>query len=278
MHRFLWLALAVAALLVLPAASPAASYLVAVGDSYPAGFQPNARGAGKGGTVERTAFPTLVGESLRKQDRDLRVRNFACPGENTATFLGRSRCGGGSQIRKAESFLREHRGEVRYLLVTIGGNDFTGCINVPPDQLFPCIGRGTTQLDKNAPVIARRLRSAAGSRVRIVATTYFNPLLQRFLVGDPALANAANTVLKNNLNKEIKVAWRPRRGRIADLFAAFDGDDMTPVQFQGQTMPRALQRVCTWSWMCAPAPNGPDIHPNNAGHREIAKVVLRAIR
>jgi len=32
-----------------------------------------------------------------------------------------------------------------------------------------------------------------------------------------------------------------------------------------------VARICQWTWMCAPAPLGPDIHANTAGYGVIAK-------
>jgi hypothetical protein len=32
-------------------------------------------------------------------------------------------------------------------------------------------------------------------------------------------------------------------------------------------------RICQWTWMCAPAPLGPDIHPNQAGYGVIAHTI-----
>jgi hypothetical protein len=43
------------------------------------------------------------------------------------------------------------------------------------------------------------------------------------------------------------------------------------------TVPLNVARICTWTWMCAPAPVGPNIHANAAGYRVIAAAFERAI-
>jgi hypothetical protein len=48
---------------------------------------------------------------------------------------------------------------------------------------------------------------------------------------------------------------------------AFSTDDLTPVN----GVPLNVLRICQWTWMCAPAPLGPDIHANTTGYGVIAR-------
>jgi hypothetical protein len=52
----------------------------------------------------------------------------------------------------------------------------------------------------------------------------------------------------------------------------FDTADFTPLVPLSPTVkvPLNVARICQWTWMCAPAPRGPDIHANATGYREIA--------
>ena len=37
------------------------------------------------------------------------------------------------------------------------------------------------------------------------------------------------------------------------------------------TAPLNVARICQWTWMCAPAPVGPNIHANDAGYAVMAQ-------
>jgi hypothetical protein len=41
--------------------------------------------------------------------------------------------------------------------------------------------------------------------------------------------------------------------------------------------PLNVARICQWTWMCAPAPVGPNIHANAAGYRQLAAAFERVI-
>ena len=46
----------------------------------------------------------------------------------------------------------------------------------------------------------------------------------------------------------------------------------------GPVLPFAVAEVCRLTLMCAPAPQGPDIHPNDAGYRELYDAFRKALR
>ncbi len=46
---------------------------------------------------------------------------------------------------------------------------------------------------------------------------------------------------------------------------------------QADPVPPNVAMICSLTWMCAPAPRGPNEHPNNAGYRVIARTFWRAI-
>ncbi len=60
---------------------------------------------------------------------------------------------------------------------------------------------------------------------------------------------------------------------VADVDGAFSTTDfatMVPLPPFGQ-VPLNVARVCGWTWVCAPAPLGPDNHANAAGYHAIAE-------
>jgi hypothetical protein len=63
--------------------------------------------------------------------------------------------------------------------------------------------------------------------------------------------------------------------KIADVAAAFDTDTpfTTTTTLAGHgTVPFAVAQICKFTWMCAPAPRGPNTHANAKGYQKIAAV------
>jgi hypothetical protein len=60
---------------------------------------------------------------------------------------------------------------------------------------------------------------------------------------------------------------------VADVESAFASTNVALVG----GVPFNVVRVCQWTWMCAPAPLGPDIHLNPAGYGVVAQAFLAAI-
>jgi lysophospholipase L1-like esterase len=42
-------------------------------------------------------------------------------------------------------------------------------------------------------------------------------------------------------------------------------------------VPVAVANVCSWTWFCAPAPAGPNIHANEAGYGVMARALWSAL-
>ena len=62
---------------------------------------------------------------------------------------------------------------------------------------------------------------------------------------------------------------------VADVAKAFHIDDFTPVPVIN--VPLNVFLTLTWTWMAAPPPLGPDIHPNAAGYATIAGAFVKTI-
>ena len=60
--------------------------------------------------------------------------------------------------------------------------------------------------------------------------------------------------------------------RVADVAGAFDTAKFTPtVPLPGAgNVPLNVARICAWTYMCAPAPVGPNIHATPAGYQVLA--------
>lgn len=271
-RRILRLAVAVACLLAVataPAAASARSYYLALGDSLATGYQPDPAISPDEGYVARVH---------RALNHGLILENLACNGATTATLLsGGGACaydGADSQLDAAESFLRRHR--VRLITIDIGGNDVNRCAAGDTiDQSCVVAAVGTVAV--NLGQIVRRLRAAAPG-VRIIGMTYYDPYLAAWLRGPAGQAVARQSLaLTTLLNDVLTGVYTAGDVRVADVATAFATTDLsTPAELPGVgTVPLAVARICTWTWMCAPG-RPADIHPTSAGYAEIAEAFLTA--
>jgi hypothetical protein len=66
---------------------------------------------------------------------------------------------------------------------------------------------------------------------------------------------------------------------VADIETAFSSNDFTTtVDLPGAgTVPLNVARICMWTWVCAPAPLGPDNHANADGYAVIARAFADAL-
>ncbi len=276
-----------AAALVVPTAASAASktHYLSLGDSLAASWQPK---AGGGGQVTTEGYV----EALAARTSTTAVK-YGCPGETTTSMLkGGVSCAGiklpyahksaaTSQLAAAEKWLRKNRSKTAFVTVSIGANDVASCAKdgaIDGD----CLNAGLAAIKKNLPVIAKRLRTAAGPKAKIAIQTEYDPFLQSYLKGDDAskaLASASVLIARTSVNETLTKAVRKQRFKVADVATAFG----TYTPFETTTtlapygvIPTAVANICTYTWMCD-GPNGPDIHANAKGYRLIADTFAKAL-
>jgi lysophospholipase L1-like esterase len=249
------------------------SYYLALGDSLAAGYQPT--------HVSGQGYVDQLYAALHAKDRKLSLNNLGCSGETTGTLIHGGVCAyprGKSQLDTALAFLRSHRSRVSLITLDIGANDVNGCVNSGAiDQ--DCIVKGLAAVTLNTMQIVTRLRAAA-PHTKIVAMTYYNPFLAAWLTGPGGQALARQSLqLLGIFNGLLTGIFRSAGFRIADVSAAFSSTDLsTQVPLPGVgDVPLAVARICQWTWMCAPAPLGPDIHANQAGYAVIAQTFKAAL-
>ena len=290
------------ALLAVPASAAAAKprYVVSLGDSFSAGVQPGP------GVSESFSFPRvsyanqMIPRARRLLDEPLRLEMLACGGATTESMPGAGikPCSPGvggfrlpyantsvrtSQLRYATSFLRQHRGQVAFVVMTMGGNDLLQCVDSATGALdLTCITNAYDSIAAQLPAIARRIRRAAGPGVPLLGGGYFDPYLQFYLRG-PAQQPLAQASLgiAVQLNSTMKTAYQRVGWRFVDVSTAFGTnipfDQTTDLEPYGQ-IPTAVAMVCEMSWMCTPPPMGPNIHPNRAGYAAYASAFLRVLK
>jgi hypothetical protein len=136
------------------------------------------------------------------------------------------------------------------------------------------------QIDANLPVIMRRLRRAAGGGVPMASMTLYDPFLQLYLAPATRTESLDINFYARNLNRALERLYRKGRFRIAHVdtaFSTYQTSTTTQLAGQPQPVPVAVEEICRLTWMCAPAPAGPDIHANRDGYAVIAKAFAAAL-
>jgi lysophospholipase L1-like esterase len=185
----------------------------------------------------------------------------------------------GSQLAAAVGFLRVHRARIALITLDIGANDPDSCLAEPSvARLVACAGAAIPRAAANLATILRALRRA-GPHARIMAMNYYLPALAAWRdgLGGRLLARGSELAVAS-YNAMLTRVYRAFGVRVADVSGAFHTAEFEPrVAVPGQgTLPRNVAAICRWTWECAPAPRGPNEHPNPAGYRVIARAFLRA--
>jgi len=248
-------------------------YYVSVGDSLAAGVQPIGDPADLYRTSEGYAEQLL--EIARADSPKLSLVKLGCPGETTTTLIAGGICSypHGSQLDEAVAFLHAHRDFVSFVTIDIGANDF-------PCQAAECIPAGAAAIQANLPTILAALREAAGPGVPIVGMTIYNPFLAAWLLGSEgqSFAQLSATYLMGPVNALLRGIYVSAGAGVADIEAAFSSNDFaTLVDIGFGPIPLNVARICAWTWVCAPAPWGPDNHANAAGYGVIARAYASAL-
>jgi lysophospholipase L1-like esterase len=250
---------------------PRFDYYLALGDSLAAGVQPDASGQS---VITSQGYASDIAAELQRRDADLKFVNLSCPGESTDTMLH----GGcpaphsyADQTDAAVAFLAAHEHARILVTVDIGANDVDDCLSQGIDQT--CVAQGINDVAANVPQILAKLKAASGSRTKFVAMNYYDPFLAEWLTGPAGQQLAVDSVkLGDTLNGVLGKVYKAFGVPVADVSGRFDTEDFTPLVPLTPTVevPLNVARICQWTWMCAPAPVGPNIHANATGYLQIA--------
>jgi lysophospholipase L1-like esterase len=262
------------------AAAGERTFYVSLGDSYAAGYQPDVPPRGW-----RKGFANQLVPLARRRGHDFELVNLACGGETTASFLRRKgSCGAGpryrsTQARAATRFLRRNRGDVGLVTVSLGGNDVLSCTGAGVADPIACVAEAAERVERNLRRIMRRVREAAGRRVRIVGITYPDVVLARWLTGQQAdqdFARLSIVGFRDLINPALRKAYRSVRARFVDVTAATGAygplEETTTLEPYG-VIPKPVAEVCRLTHMCARA----DIHANTRGYGVIAELIAATL-
>lgn len=255
-------------------------YYLSLGDSLSVGFQPGADGVGRPTDhgYDHDLLPALRAAELR-QGRDLRLTELGCPAETTTSMINGGVCtyaGASSQLDAATAFLAAHRGHVSLVTLAIGATDVEDCATTTGIDLA-CVQQGVATVGANLTTIVTRLRQAdPGARTRFVGLNEYDPFLALYLQGAAGQQIAAESVeLVGVLNQTLAADYQPAGFQVADVATAFrttQTSPMVPLPGFGE-VPQNVASICQLTYMCAPAPVGPNIHPTDAGYATMARSI-----
>jgi len=253
-------------------------YYLALGDSLAWGYQPDSTGNGiKSG---HGYADDLAGYLREHGNRNLKYVNLSCPGETTGTMLDGGcplLAGSGQsyavQEDAAVAFLAAHPHARILVTLDIGANNVDQCLTSSGSIDPTCVAQGVATAGTQLPEILGKLKAAAGRHVSFVGMNLYDPFLAEWLTGSSGQTLAGESVaLSVAFNGVLDAGYTAFGIPVADVADAFQTADFTDTtSLGGTTVPVNVARICEWTWMCAPAPVGPNIHANDAGYQVIAK-------
>ena len=260
------------------------SYYVSLGDSYAAGYQ---RFSATDAKTTRDGFAYQLVGKARKRGYKLKLVNFGCGGETSVSILKRkTKCSGlgpggadyagRTQAAAAVKFLRAHKGQVKLITVSIGGNDVTACAREADP--VACVGPAMEKVKANGKVLLERLRKAAGKKTRIVGITYPDVILGSWVGDKPDqnLAKLSVVAFQSLLNPALKEMYTSVGGRFVDVTkatGAYTPLDQTTTLAPYGVIPVAVAEVCNLTAYC----KFRDIHPNREGYAIIADLIAKTL-
>jgi len=194
-----------------------------------------------------------------------------------------------TQEQPALNFISAHKGKVRLVTVSIGGNDFDGC------STTPCVKAAMPTMEANIKSLvgslSRALVRASDTQARIVGLTYPDVELGLYVFpADPPApasvlqAQASVLAFDNVINPTLKKAYLPvSRSSTRSSFVnvtsapygkAIKGDDtvlsLTEHLAPYGTVPVSVAEVCQLTYFCSPG----NIHATTQGYTFIGKLVV----
>jgi lysophospholipase L1-like esterase len=207
----------------------------------------------------------------------LKLREMGCPGESIAAMIhGPDPCytAPDTQLSDAVAFLRAHHNTATLVTVDLGFNTLDVCfrhLDIDPTCVTPQLELLRQQLSQ----VLRTLTRAAGPKVVFIGLGHYNPYLTKSIKEGAAEVFAGNSVVAlHEMNQTLSQVYGSFKLPMADITAAFHEEDTRVVRnAKKESTTVNVQYECKFTWMCAPSPYGPNIHPNDAGYLAIARAI-----
>ena len=258
-------------------------FYVSLGTSLSVGIQPDASGANQltddGYADQLFDIIKPLFDIIEPETRELQLLKLGCPGETTTTMINGGICAysEASQLDEAVAFLNVQKDKVELITIDMGANDLleAGCL-VGTAIDFDCINDVSMQISIDLLVILPALLEAADPGTPIVAMNYYNPFLAFWLIGIEGQVLAIESASAVSiLNNDMGLTYAQFGIPVADVASAFQSDDFvtivpSPLPPPNDFIPLNVATICLLTYMCEPAPVGPNIHANPAGYAAIA--------
>jgi lysophospholipase L1-like esterase len=260
------------------AATPTTAFYLDLGASQSVGVQPVTSHHGQ--PTNRGYANYLVALEAAK-GVTLQLTQLGCPGESTTTMMvGKDRCYRSldSQLSDAVAFLRAHQGQTGLVTVELGFNNVARCLGSPA-LAGACVVRQIGNVSQQLPRILNALKAAAGPNVTIVGLGHADPFLANALGGPAGTASAAQSLkAMQQLNSALANIYATNSIPMVNVAAAFKMTVTSQTVLAGVgTVPLNVAQACLLTWMCQPAPLGPNLHPNDAGYQVIASAIAAVL-
>lgn len=276
--------LAVAGIAAAPSAGAATTdltpaFYLALGASVSVGVQPTIE-VPHGEPTDRGYANDLVAIEMAKGVA-LQLTKLGCPGESAATFIyGGDKCytGTDTQLTAAVSFLQSHQNQDGIVTIDLGFNTMAPCVTTMVVD-STCVANKSALLRSQLGQIITTLRAAAGPNVTFVGVGHYDPYLTRSFANQRGKVFASHSIgFIGSLNIALRDTYSSFAVPMADVAAAFAVTDHKHVSLVGHGhVPTNVANDCRLTWLCAPRPFGPNIHPNDAGYQVIAEAIADAL-
>lgn len=246
-----------------------------IGASVSVGVQPTPR-APKGQPTNRGYSNRLVSIEAVK-GVTLKLTELGCPGESIATMIhGPDPCyvAPDTQLSDAVAFLHAHYNAVTLVTVDLGFNTLNVCFR-HLDIDLTCVKPQLILLRSQLSQVLRALTHAAGPHVTFIGVGHYNPYLTMSTKEGSTEVFATNSVTAlRRMNTTFSQVYASFKIPMADVALAFHEEDTRVIRVSKKESTTANVRYeCQLTWMCAPKPYGPNIHPNDSGYQAIARSI-----
>lgn len=250
-----------------------------IGASVSVGVQPTPRDP-SGQPTNRGYSNQLVTIEAAK-GLTLKLTELGCPGESIATMLhGPDPCyvAPDTQLSDAVAFLHTHHNAVTLVTVDLGFNTLDVCLH-HLDIDLSCVTPQLALLRQQLGQVMRALTRAAGPNVTFIGLGHYNPYLTKSTKEGAAEVFAGNSVVAlRQMNRSLSQVYGSFKVPIADIATAFHEQDSRVVHISKKEATTVnVQYGCKLTWMCAPKPFGPNIHPNDSGYLAIANAIAAVL-
>ena len=263
--RCLWWAL-VFTVATASGARAQAPYYLALGDSLSIGIQPAADGSF---VATNQGYVDDLYALARTRVPALQLAKLGCVAETTTSMITglQSDCykAPDSQLQQAVAFLDANN----VLLVTldIGADNLLQCFSLSAPIDPTCVTTATATAANDLAFILGTLRAHAPHAL-IVGMNYYDPFAAAWIFGPAGRALATASVPATLFfNRALETVYAATGTPVADVEAAF----------RTTSFPANVILALGWTWMSAPPPRGPDVHPNLLGYAAIASAFTKAI-